>query len=102
VKGRKTLLLIKRKDARRCRLKSPSAIGGSSHDLKNPLKNLRQCDCSTFIRIIATIVQGFFIFYDDPRPKLIPDRSLTLRLSHKEIVIALGSCVNMVCYTLLH
>jgi len=45
--------LIKRKDARRCRLQSPpmqsAAIGGSSHDFstkpgQNPFKNLRQCD----------------------------------------------------------
>jgi len=59
------------------------AIGGSSHNFstqpgQNPLKNLRQCDCSTFIWIIATIVQRFFIFYGDPRPKLIRDRSPTL------------------------
>jgi len=59
------------------------AIGGSSHDFstkpgQTPLKHLKQYDCFTFIRIIATIVQGFFIFYDDPRPKLIPDRSPTL------------------------
>jgi len=47
VTGRKTLLLIKRKDARRCRLQSPpmqsEAIGGSSHYFstkhgQNPLK----------------------------------------------------------------
>jgi len=59
------------------------AIAGSTHDFstkpgQNPLKNLRQCDFFTFIRIIATIVQGFFIFYDDPRSKLILDRSPTL------------------------
>jgi len=59
------------------------AIGGSSYDFstkpgQNPFKYLRQCDCSTFIRIIATIVQGIFIFYDDPRSKPIPDRSPTL------------------------
>jgi len=77
--GQKTLL--KRKDARRCRLQSPpmqsEAIGGSSHDLLtkpglNPLKTLRQCDCSTYIRIIARIVQRFFIFYVDPQPKPFP------------------------------
>jgi len=82
VTGQKTLRFIKRKDSRRCRLRTPpmqsEAIGGSSHDfstkhVQNPLKNLRQCDCSTFIRIIA---KGCFIFYDDPRPKL--DRSPTL------------------------
>jgi len=32
--------------------------------------------------IFATIVQGFFIFYNDPRPKLIPERSPTVWLSH--------------------
>jgi len=50
VTGQKTLLLIKRKDARRCRLKSTpmqsEAIGGSFHDFskktgQNPLQNLR-------------------------------------------------------------
>jgi len=47
VTGQKTLILIKRKDARRCRLQSPpmqsESIGGSSHDFltrpcQNPLK----------------------------------------------------------------
>ena len=54
---------------------------GRSHDFApvgGALRRLRQCDCSTFIRI----VQGFFIFYDDPRPKIIPDRSPTLWLGH--------------------
>jgi len=67
-----------------------NAIGGSFYDFstkpgQNHLKIIRQCDCSPFIRIIATIVQGFFIFYDDPRPKHIPDRPPTLWLSHNFI-----------------
>jgi len=83
-RGQKSLLLIKSKDARRYRLRSPPMQSGAHPTIfrqnlvKILLKNLRQCDCSTFIRIIATIVQGFFVFYDDPRPKLIPDRSPTL------------------------
>ena len=55
-------------------------LRGSSHEFstkpgQNPLKNLRQCDCSTFIRIIATIVQGFFIFYDNLKtyPRQVAD-----------------------------
>ena len=81
--GQKTLLVIKRKDARIhvCRLQSPpmqsEAIGGSSHDFstkpgQNPLKHLRQCDWSTFIRIISTIVQGFFISTTTPGQNLSP------------------------------
>jgi len=70
------------------------AIIGSSHDFstkpgQNPFKNLRQCDCSTFIRIIATIVQGFFMLYDDSRPKFITDKSPTLWLSHKVLILIL-------------
>jgi len=93
-------LLIKRKDARRCRLQStPRPSEAHPTIFQTPLKTLRQYDCSTFIRIIATIVQGFFIFYEDPRLKLIPDRSPTLWLSNKSSyhiiwILHLLICVN--------
>jgi len=56
-------------------MSSPIAIGGLSHDIStkpghNPLKNLRQCDYSTFIRNIATIVQWFFISTTTPGQSL--------------------------------
>ena len=79
---------MKRKDARRYRLRSPPMQSEANPTIfrQNRVKILEKISDNVtaplLLGFIARIVQGFFIFYADPRPKLIPDRSPTLGLGH--------------------